>query len=294
MRLVGLAVVLAVGLTLAPLAAEAQQAGRVHRIGFLAGGSPGSSAPNVAQFLQGLRELGYAEGQNIVIEYRWAEGKADRLPELAADLVRLKVDLIVAPGSTAAQPAHQATRTIPIVMIGVGDPIALGLVASLSRPGGNVTGNASYGPELVGKNLELLKEIVPNIKRVAVYWTPANPAHVRSLKDLEVPARLLAIQVVPLKIVTADDFEEAYRIAATERAAAAWFFGDPMFALHRARVTTLALNARLPTMFFTRDHVDAGGLVSYGPLFADLYRRAATYVDISKHVGRVKSARVLV
>jgi putative ABC transport system substrate-binding protein len=267
------------GALAAPLAAEAQQAGRVHRIGFLAGGSPGSSAPNVAQFRQGLRELGYAEGQNIVIEYRWAEGKPDRLPELAADLVRLKVDLIVAPGSTSAQPAHQATRTIPIVMISVGDPIALGLVASLSRPGGNVTGNASYGPELVGKQLELLKEIVPNVKRVAVFWTPTNPAHVRSLKDLEVPARLLAIQVVPLKIVTADDFEEAYRIAATERAVAAWFLGDPMFLLHRARLTTLALNARLPTMFFTREHVDAGGLVSYGPLFADLYRRAATYVD---------------
>src|SRR5262249_20405536 len=139
---------------------EAQPTGKVYRIGFLAGGSPGPTAPNVDQFRQGLRELGYVEGQNIVIEYRWAEGKLDRLPELATDLVRLKVDLIVAPVSTSAQAAHHATRTIPIVMIGVGDPIALGLVGSLPHPGGNVTGNTSYGPELVGKNLEFLKEIV--------------------------------------------------------------------------------------------------------------------------------------
>jgi putative ABC transport system substrate-binding protein len=271
-------IILTIALLAAPLATEAQPPGRAHRIGFLAGGSPGPSTPNVEQFRQGLRELGYTEGQNIVIEYRWAEGKLDRLPELAADLVRLKVDMIVAPVSTSAQAAHQATRTIPIVMIGVGDPIALGLVASLSRPGGNVTGNASYGPELVGKNLELLKEIVPDIKRVAVFWTPANPAHVRSLKDLEEPARLLAIQVLPLTILTADNFEEAFRTAATERAAAAWFFGEPMFALHRARLAALALNARLPTMFLVRQHVDAGGLVSYGPLFPDLYRRAASYV----------------
>lgn len=281
MRLFALALVstLAVSVFLAPLAAETQPAGRVYRIGFLAGGSPGPSAPNVEQFLQGLRELGYTEGQNLAIEYRWAEGKLDRLPELAADLVRLKVDLIVAPVSNSAQAAYQATRTIPIVMIGVGDPIALGLAASLSRPGGNVTGNASYGPELVGKNLELLKDIVPGIKRVAVFWTPANPAHVRSLKDLEEPARLLAIQVLPFKIVSADDFEEAFRTAAAERAAAAWFFGEPMFMLHRARLATLALNARLPTMFLARQHVDAGGLVSHGPVFAHLYRRAAIYVD---------------
>jgi len=144
----------------APLVTEAQPTGKVYRIGFLAGGSPGPTAPNVDQFRQGLRELGYVEGQNIVIEYRWAEGKLDRLPELATDLVRLKVDLIVAPVSTSAQAAHHATRTIPIVMIGVGDPIALGLVGSPPHPGGNVTGNTSYGPELVGKNLEFLKEIV--------------------------------------------------------------------------------------------------------------------------------------
>jgi putative ABC transport system substrate-binding protein len=267
------------GLLAAPLAGEAQPARGTHRIGFLDGGSAGPSAPIVEQFRQGLRELGYTEGQNIVIEYRWAEGKPDRLPELAADLVRLKVDLIVAPISTSAQAAHQATRTIPIVMIGVGDPIALGLAASLSRPGGNVTGTASYGPELVGKNLELLKDVVPDIKRVAIFWTPGNPAHVQSLKDLEEPGRLLAIQVLALKIVSPDDFEGAFRTAVTERAAAAWFFGEPMFIIHRARIATLALNARLPTMFLVRRHVDAGGLMSYGPKFADLYRRAATYVD---------------
>lgn len=277
-RLVLMAILI-LALLAAPLVADAQPSGRPHRIGFLAGGSPGPSAANVEQFRQGLRELGYIEGQNIVIEYRWAEGKPDRLPELAADLVRLKLDLIVAPVSTSARAAYEATRTIPIVMIGVGDPIALGLAGSLSRPGGNVTGTASYGPELVGKTLELLKEIVPDMKRVAVFWTPANPAHARSLKDLEEPARLLAIQVLAFKVVSADDFEGAFQTAATERAGAAWFFGEPMFMAHRVRLATLALNARLPSMFLARQHVDAGGLMSYGPVFAQLYRRAATYVD---------------
>jgi len=281
MRVTSLGMVAAISLSvvLSPPAAEAQPATGTHRIGFLAGGSPGSSAPLVEEFRQGLRELGYAEGQNIVIEYRWAEGKLDRLPELAADLVRLKVDLIVAPVSTSAQAAHQATRTIPIVMIGVGDPVALGFAASLSRPSGNVTGTASYGPELVGKNLELLKEVVPGIKRVAVFWTPASPAQVRSLQDLEGPARLLAIEVRTFKIVSADDLEGAFRSAVTEGAAAVWVFGDPMFITHRARLATLALSARLPTMFLVRQHVEAGGLMSYGPKFSELYRRAAAYVD---------------
>ena len=266
------------GLLAAPLAAEAQQAGRTHRIGFLAGGSPGSSSPYVDVFLQGLRELGYVEGQNIVIEYRWADGKSDRLPELASDLVRLKVDLIVASVSNSAQAAHEATRTIPIVMIGVGDPIGLGLATSLSRPGGNVTGTASYGPELVSKNLELLQEVVRDMKRVAIFWSPANPLHARVLKDVEGQARSLGIQVQPLRIVSRDDLEGAFRSAATEHAAAVWVLGDPMFGVQRARIATLALNARIPTMFLVRQHVDAGGLMSYGPKFAELYRRAATHV----------------
>jgi ABC-type uncharacterized transport system substrate-binding protein len=275
-----LTLALRVGLLATSLAADAQTTGKVYRIGFLTGGSPGPSTSSlVEEFVQGLRELGHAEGRDIVIEYRWAEGKPDRLPALAADLVRLKVDLIVATGSTTAQAAQRATQTIPIVMIGVGDPIGLGLVASLARPGGNVTGTASYGPELVGKNLELLKEIVPNVKRVAIFWIPTNPAHVRSLKDLEEPARLLAIEIRASKIVSADDFEGAFRTASTESTAAVWIFGDPLFITHRARLATLALNARLPTMFLLRLHVDAGGLMSYGPRLADLYRRGGYFVD---------------
>jgi len=177
MRRIGLAVSLTVSLALAPLVAEAQTAGKVYRIGYLSGASLAASKPFLEQFQQELRKLGYAEGQNVVIEYRWAEGKQERLPELAADLVRLKVDLIVAQASTAAQATYQATRTIPIVMVAVGDPMRLGLIASLGRPGGNVTGTASYLPELSGKPLEILTEIVPSIKRVALLWNPANPLH---------------------------------------------------------------------------------------------------------------------
>ena len=180
---------LVVALTLAllstPLMAGAQQSRKAYRIGLLSGGAPGPAKPFVDEFRDGLREFGHVEGQNIVIDARWAEGKQDRLPELAADLVRLKVDLIVAEFSPSARAAHQATRTIPIVMIAVGDPIRLGLAASLARPGGNLTGSASYGPELAAKSLELLKEALPEAKRVAIFWTPANPLHAGVLKDME-------------------------------------------------------------------------------------------------------------
>jgi len=263
----------------ASLGARAQQAGKVYRIGILTSGSADSTAPIVEAFREGLREVGYAEGRNIIIEYRWAEGKMERLPELAADLVGRKVDVIVTISPPSAQAAHQATRTIPIVIIAVGDPVALGLAASLSRPGGNVTGFASYGPELVGKQLEFIKEMIPGIKRVAIFWAPANVNHARGLKDLEGPARLLAIQILPLRIVSPADFEEAFRTAVTERAGAVWIFGEPMFTLHRARLATLALDARLPMMSLVRQLVEAGGLVSYGPAFIHHYRGAATYVD---------------
>jgi putative ABC transport system substrate-binding protein len=263
----------------APLVAEAQPPSKTYKIGFLASGSPSPASPLVGEFQQGLRDLGYVDGQNLAIEYRWAEGKLDRLPELAADLVRFNVDLIVAPVSTSAQAAHEATRTIPIVMIGVGDPIGLGLAASLARPGGNVTGTASYGPELAGKSIELLKEVVHDLRRVAVFFVPANPAQARTLKDASEVASALAVQLQPLEIVSPDDLDGAFRRAATEHAAAVWVLGDPMFIAQRDRIAALALSANLPTMFLTRANVDAGGLISYGPKFAQLYRRAATYVD---------------
>jgi len=260
-----------------PLGVEAQQAGKVPHIGFL-GGSPLSQKEEA--FRQGFRELGYTEGRNIIVEYRWAEGKLERLPELAAELVGRKVDVIVAEAPQAALAAYHATRTIPIVIIGVGDPVALGLAASLAHPGANVTGTASFGPELNGKILELLKELVPGIKRVGILWMPVQVNHVRGLKALEEGlARSLAIQILPLSIMSPGDFEAAFRTAVTEHAGAVWVFGDPMFSMHRDRLAALALDSRLPSMFFGRLHVEAGGLVSYAPNFAPLFRRAATYVD---------------
>jgi putative ABC transport system substrate-binding protein len=279
MRLIGLAVILAMGLTLAPPTVEAQPARKVYRIGYLSRASLGATKPGLEQLQQGLQELGYTEGQNVVIEYRWAEGKQERLPELAADLVRSNVDLIVAQASTAAQAAYQATRTIPIVMVAVGDPVRLGLAASLARPGGNVTGTASYLPELSGKPLQILTETVPRIKRVAVLWNPANPLHASVLKDSEVSASSLGIQLQPLKIVTPEELEGAFRLAVNERAAAVAVLGDPMLGVHGARIAALALKVRLPSLFATRAGVDAGGLISYGPDVLVMYRRAAHYVD---------------
>ena len=261
-----------------PLTAAAQRSGKTYRVGLVHPGPAGPSVLVVDEFRKGLRELGYRDGENIVIDYRFADGMADRLREHASDLVRNKVDVIVAVTSTAAMAAHKETKRIPIVMVNVGDPIRLGLVASLARPSGNVTGTASYLPELSGKGLELLKELVPGTKRVAIFWTPANPLHAAVLKDLDAPARLLAIQLIPIRIMSPDQFEDAFRTAVTDHATAIWILGDSMFSGHRPRLATLAINVRLPTMFANRQHVDAGGLASYGPAVAEMYRRAATYV----------------
>jgi putative tryptophan/tyrosine transport system substrate-binding protein len=277
MRLIGL--VLALCLALAPLAAEAQQAGGVRRIGFLSPSSAETMRGFVEEFQRGLRERGYVEGQNLHVEYRWAEGKADRLPGLVTDLISLRVELIVVQASPAARAAHQATRTIPIVMVGVGNPVELGLAASLARPGGNVTGFTSYGPDLTAKQLELLREAVPDMKRLAVLWTPANPLHPGTVRDLEELTRSRGIQIQPLKIVSPDELEGAFRAAATGRAAAVWVLGDSMFSVNRARIAKLAMNARLPTSFFGRAFVEAGGLMSYAPDLNHIYRQAATHVD---------------
>jgi len=262
-----------------PLAAEAQPAGSVRRIGFLSANSPEASRGFVEEFRRGLRERGYVEGQNIQIEYRWAEGKSTRLPELVVELISLRVDLIVAAASPAARAAHQATRTIPIVMVGVGNPVELGLAASLARPGGNVTGLTSFGLDLTAKQLELLREAVPDMKRLAVLWTPTNPLHAATVRDLEELTRSRGIQIQSLKIVSPDEIEGAFRAAATGRAGAVWVVGDPMFSIHRARLATLAMDARLPTSFFGRVFVEAGGLMAYAPDFNRLYWQAASHVD---------------
>jgi putative tryptophan/tyrosine transport system substrate-binding protein len=263
-----------------PLAADAQPAGKVPRIGFLRSTSPSDRPPLLDAFRQGLRELGWVEGQNIVIDYRYAEGRFDRLPALAAELVRLKMDIIVASPTPAAAAAKNATETIPIVMISVGDPVGLGLIASLARPGGNVTGlSYSVGSGISGKGLELLKETVPKIRRVAILSNPANPAHSLEVREVNVAARSLGVQLQLLEARGPNDFDGAFAAMAKERVGALLVVADSMFFLHRSRLADLAARSRLPAAYGLRENVEAGGLMSYGPSQRDLFRRSATYVD---------------
>jgi putative ABC transport system substrate-binding protein len=265
----------------APLAAEAQQAAKIARIGYLAT-NPAISPHLREAFLQGLRDLGYVEGRNLVIEYRDAEGKVERLPALAAELVALKVDVIVALGTLAALAAKQATRTLPIVFSPAGDPVGSGLVTSLARPGGNVTGLSAFAPELVGKRLELLKQAVPGVSRVAVLWQPGafgERVEMDTLKRVEVAARDLG---VPLQFVEARgpaDFDRAFSDMTRARAGALTVLASNMFNSERRRLVELAAEKRLPALYSARELVDAGGLMSYGANLAELNRRAAAYVD---------------
>jgi len=271
---------LAGGLLAAPLAADAQQAGKVPRIGFLGTRTLSDTSPYLDAFRQGLRELGWVEGQNIVIDDRFAEGRFDRLPNLAAELVRLKVAIIVAAPTPAVVAAKKATETIPIVAIAVGDPVGIGLIASLARPGGNVTGlSFSVGLEIAGKGLELLKETVPKVRRVAVLSNPANPGQPLSIRELNVAAQSLGVQLQLLEARGPNDFDGAFAAMATERVGALLVVADSMFNLHRTRLADLAARSRLPAAYGLRENVEAGGLMSYGPSVRDLFRRAATYVD---------------
>jgi putative tryptophan/tyrosine transport system substrate-binding protein len=267
------------GLLAVPLAAEAQRAGKIYRIGFLSGSSAAASKSFMEQFRQGLRQLGYVEGQNIIIEYRWADGQQDRLPELATDLVRIAPDLIVAAAAQGAVAAHNATTSIPIVMVNVGDPVYLGLTTSLGRPSKNLTGLTSFGPELAAKQLSLLMEVVPEVKRIAVLYNPGNPLNPPWLKGVETAARTLTLQLQPLSITGPDDVPTAFREAIKGRAGAVLIASDQVVNLQSAQISVLALSNRLPTMFGYRFLMDAGGLMAYSidPLAS--YRRAATYVD---------------
>ena len=258
-----------------------QQAGKVPRIGYLGVTSPSDRPPLLDAFRQGLRELGWVEGQNIVIDYRYAEGRVDRLPDLAAELVRLKVDLIVASaGTQAATAAKNATETIPIVMIYVRDPVGTGLIASLARPGGNVTGvSGSAGLEIVAKQLELLKETVPNVHRVAILSNPANAYHQLAIREVNVAAQSLGVQLQLLEARGPNEFDGAFAAMAKERVGALLVLSDAIFGSHRTRFADLAARSRLPAAFGVRDDVEAGGLMSYGPSILDSYRQAATYVD---------------
>jgi putative ABC transport system substrate-binding protein len=263
-----------------PLAAEAQPR-KVPRVGYLSPGSPSDPGRQrrFEAFRQGLRELGYVEGQDIVIESRWAEGKYERYPALAADLVRLKVDVIVAVGGRASQDAQQATRTIPIVMSVTIDPLGTGLVASLARPGGNVTGLSLMASEVVGKQLELLKEVVPKVSRVALLWNPANPGSAPQLREAEASARVLGVRLQTLEARVPQEIDSAFAAMTKERAGALVVLTDAIFMNQRRQIAELAAERRLPAVYGVREHAEAGGLIVYSANFLDLERRAATYVD---------------
>jgi putative ABC transport system substrate-binding protein len=261
-----------------PLAAIAQQSGKLRTIGFLGPNTRSGASDWVAALAQRLRELGWIEGRTVTIEYRWAEGREERLAEIAAEFVRLKVDVIVTSGTPAVMASKQATSVIPIVFAAVSDPVGTGLVASLARPGGNVTGLANQTSDTAGKKLELLREAVPGLRRLAVMANVGNPASVLDMGEAQATARALGLEVTTSEIRRAEDISPAFD-ALKGRADALYVCVDPLVNTHRIRVNTLALAARLPTMHGLREYVEAGGLMSYGPNLPDLLRRAADYVD---------------
>jgi putative tryptophan/tyrosine transport system substrate-binding protein len=274
-------ILVAVVLLALAVMAEAQQPKKVPRIGFLAGFSSFSDRKQrIEAFIQGLRELGYAEGQNVFVEYRYAGGNADDHPKLAAELVSFKVDLIVVGGgSSLARAAKETTKTIPIVMTGGSDPVGAGLVASLARPGGNITGLTAIVAELAGKRLELLKETLPRLTRVGVLLNPADQGSAQGLKEIEIAAPTLGLEIQSLQVRSPSNFESEFKAAIAGQARALQVLGSGLVISYRNRIVEFATKNRLPTMFGDAVHVEAGGLMSYGPNALDLYRRAATYVD---------------
>jgi putative tryptophan/tyrosine transport system substrate-binding protein len=277
---VGFIVTLTLSLLAAPLAAEAQQ-GKVPRIGVLLpfGTAAPGPHPRLVAFQQGLRELGYREGANITVEYRWAEGQLDRLPALAAELVRLPVDVIVTWGEAAIQAVKGATGTIPIVVATSDDLVAAGHAASLARPGGTITGLTDTSPAIAGKRLELLKELVPEVSRVAVLWNGANPGKAVDFRETQAAAWALGVQLQSLAVQEPNDFEPAFRSATQEGAGALVVLQDALTTGHAKRIVDLAATSQLPAMYGLREFVDVGGLMAYGVNIPDRFRRAATYVD---------------
>jgi ABC-type uncharacterized transport system substrate-binding protein len=264
----------------AAVAAEAQQVAKVPRVGMLLPVSPAVAAHSTEAFRQGLRERGYVEGQNIAIECRFADGRIEPLSDLAVELVRLKMDVIVTWGTPAARAAKQATGMIPIVMAAANDPVGNGLVASLARPGGHITGATAGSPELSGKTLELLKEVAPKIPRLAVLWNPDNPALVAMLNAVKAAGRALSVQVQGLAVRDPEEFDSAFAAITRERAGALLVLHEPhLFLTHRDRILDFAVRTRLPVMYERREYVDAGGLMSYGVSFRENFRRAAAFVD---------------
>jgi putative tryptophan/tyrosine transport system substrate-binding protein len=259
--------------------ASAQQPKKIPRIGFLAGVSPSTISARTEAFRQGLRELGYVEGKNIIIEWRYAEEKLDRLNDLAAELVRLKVEVIVSAAPTVTRSVKEATKTIPIVMAFDDDPVGNGFVASLARPGGNITGLSNLSPEISGKQVELLKEIVPRLSRVAVFGTLTRPCNTQSLKEIELAAGAFGVKVQYLDVQNSKDIETAFRAASKGRADSVLVLGGTVINSHRKQLIDLSVKSRLPAIYARPEFVEDGGLMTYGPNINDLYRRAATFVD---------------
>jgi putative ABC transport system substrate-binding protein len=264
-----------------PRAARAQQLpAKIPRIGVLWSTAPSANPQLIEAFRQGLREHGYVEGQNVVVEHRWAEeGRLERLPHFAAELVRLKVDLIVAGAAPAAHAAKQATTTIPIVIANVGEAMESGFVASLARPGGNITGISVFTPQLAAKRLELLKEAVPHLSRIAVLWNATSPTKAIDWRETQIAARVLKLTVQSQEVRGPDDFERAFAAINRDRFDALHVLADPLMASQRARIIAFAAKSRLPTIFDQRNNVEDGGLIAYGTNSRDVYRRAAVYID---------------
>jgi putative tryptophan/tyrosine transport system substrate-binding protein len=261
------------------LRAEAQQSNKIYRIGYLSAASAEADKNRFAAFLRGMQELGYIEGKNIVIEQRYAAGQFERIPELPAEVIRLKVDVLVVYGDSAILAAKNATSTIPIVMTVHPDPIGDGIVASLARPGGNVTGLSDLHTVLVTKRFEILKEVVPSATRIAVLFHAANPTLLRQLKDVQDVAPAFRMTVLAVPVTGPDDFERAFATMKKERAGGVMVLGSPLIGLNRRQIIDLATKNQLPAIYTVRENPDAGGLMSYGTNFPELWRRAATYVD---------------
>ncbi|HEU5153210.1 MAG TPA: ABC transporter substrate-binding protein [Gemmatimonadales bacterium] len=268
-----------VPLLVAPLVAGAQPVGTVHRIGFLGNSTAALEAHLVEPFRDGLRDLGYLEGRNALIEYRWAEGRYERFPALIAELIALKVDVIVTAGTPATQAVKMATTSVPLVMVAVGDPVATGLVASLRRPGGNITGLTSISEDLEGKRLELLREVLPAVSRVAVLWNPENQSLLAELKEIRAAAQVLGMNVQAMKVRTPGELDETFKAIVRERPEALLVMADRLFLHNRQRIMDFATKQRLPGVYAYRELVEAGGLMSYGPSYPGMHRRAAYFVD---------------